>query len=68
MGVRIMKYFEINNETKLVQNIIEWDEVSPYNPTNATLVLGEDFPEVTYGWKKTESGWEQPPEQEEEQI
>lgn len=61
MGVWIMRYIEINNETKLVQNIIEWDGVSLYSPPNATLILGEDLPQISFGWKKTESGWEAPP-------
>lgn len=56
-----MRYFEVNNETKLIQNVIEWDGVSPYSPPNATLVSGEDLPQVSFGWKQTESGWEAPP-------
>jgi hypothetical protein len=67
MGIR-MRYFHINNETHIVTNICLWDGVSEYNPSGVYLIPADDFPEVSYGWKKTESGWEAPPEQEQEQI
>lgn len=60
-----MRYIAVNNETKLVENIVEWDGVSLYNPPDVTLILGEDVPHVSFGWKKTDSGWEAPPAPEE---
>ena len=47
-----MRYFHINNETHIVTNICLWDGVSEYNPPGVYLIAADDFPEVTYGWKK----------------
>jgi hypothetical protein len=63
------KYVEVCNETGRLLNIILWDGITEYSRPGRTIIPIEECPnEIGFGWTKTESGWEQPPEQEEEQI
>jgi hypothetical protein len=60
-----MRYLELDaNGT--VRNIIKWDGVSPYNPTNMTLLPHADHPQASYGWQLVDGEWIAPIAEEEE--
>lgn len=61
-----MRYLELNAEGVVV-NISIWDGVTSYSPVGiAQLLLCEDNPGVSFGWKIVDGIWEAPIVEEQE--
>lgn len=60
MGVCVMRYLELN-KNNIVINIIIWDGISPYT-TEGHLLLADENPGVSFGWKLENNEWIAPEE------
>lgn len=57
-----MKYLELNADGVVV-NIVVWDGVAPYHPVGvAQLLLCDQHPNASYGWKLVNGEWIAPEE------
>ena len=56
-----MRWLELNAHGVVI-NISIWDGVSPYTPAGvAQLLLCDENPGVSFGWKIVDGMWEAPP-------
>lgn len=52
-----MKHAVINSETKIVENVILWDGVTPWTPPNGCFVQALTNPYVGIGWSFIGGQW-----------
>jgi len=57
-----MKYAIVDDATKVVDNIIVWDGVSPYTPPAGTTLVNVDGIPCGIGWIEQPDGSFLPPE------
>lgn len=58
-----MKYAIVQDSTKVVENIIVWDGVTPYTPPQGTSLVNVDGIQCDIGWIEQPDGtFAHPPE------
>lgn len=57
-----MRYAIVNDASKVVENIIVWDGVSPYTPPAGTTLVKVDGIPCDIGWIQQPDGSFAPPE------